>query len=253
MPSRVRSRAFERWRGSSCCEADVLPGGGPPRAIPTCSGVRTCPGWRTRSCLRRLARGRRHAGQPRPAAGWRRLRPRRPLTVRSHPATVPGGEPAPPGRPPAVRVRLHHRRPVDGPARAHRQAGRARRSRRRTPPIPAARRPGRRRTTRRRTPWSTPGLVETRFSPDALVWVAVVFHGTAAWRNHGLIIFRFCFIEHLSSCAGQLPRLVAGSRPPGPPMGARASPRRAPAVRRGFPGRGKGDAQRHRLRRRRRP
>ena len=101
--------------------------------------------------------------------------------------------------------------------------------------------------------WSTPGLVETRFSPDALVWVAVVFHGTAAWRNHGLIIFRFCFIEHLSSCAGQLPRLVAGSRPPGPPMGARASPRRAPAVRRGFPGRGKGDAQRHRLRRRRRP
>ena len=32
--------------------------------------------------------------------------------------------------------------------------------------------------------WSTPGLVETRFSPDALVWVAVVFHGTAAWRNH---------------------------------------------------------------------
>ena len=39
--------------------------------------------------------------------------------------------------------------------------------------------------------WSTPGLVETRFSPDALVWVAVVFHGTAAWRNHGPIIFRF--------------------------------------------------------------
>jgi DNA-binding transcriptional LysR family regulator len=28
--------------------------------------------------------------------------------------------------------------------------------------------------------WITPGLVETRFSPDALVWVAVVFHGTAA-------------------------------------------------------------------------
>jgi transposase len=52
---------------------------------------------------------------------------------------------------------------------------------------------------------STPGLVETGFSPDALVWVAVVFHGTAAWRNPGLIIFRFCFIEHLSSCAVQLP------------------------------------------------
>ena len=28
--------------------------------------------------------------------------------------------------------------------------------------------------------WSAPGLVETRFSPDALVWVAIVFHGTAA-------------------------------------------------------------------------
>jgi hypothetical protein len=63
---------------------------------------------------------------------------------------------------------------------------------------------------RQAKPWSTPGLVETRFSPDALVWVAVVFHGTAAWRNHGLIIFRFCFIEHLSSCAVQLSRLMAG-------------------------------------------
>jgi len=67
--------------------------------------------------------------------------------------------------------------------------------------------------------WSTPGLVETRFSPDALVWVAVVFHGTAAWRNHGLIIFRFCFIEHLSSCAVQLPRLVAGSARQAPHRG----------------------------------
>ena len=66
---------------------------------------------------------------------------------------------------------------------------------------------------------STPGLVETRFSPDALVWVAVVFHGTAAWRNHGLIIFRFCFVEHLSSCAVQLPRLVAGSAARPPPGG----------------------------------
>ena len=68
-------------------------------------------------------------------------------------------------------------------------------------------------------PWQPPGLVETRFSPDALVWVAVVFHGTAAWRNHGLIIFRFCFIEHLSSCAVQLSRLVAGSAPQAPHRG----------------------------------
>jgi hypothetical protein len=28
--------------------------------------------------------------------------------------------------------------------------------------------------------WITLSLVETRFSPDALVWVAVVFHGTLA-------------------------------------------------------------------------
>jgi hypothetical protein len=55
------------------------------------------------------------------------------------------------GRPADIRVRLPHPGPVDGPDPAHHQAGRARRSRRRTPPIPAARRPGRRRTTRRRT------------------------------------------------------------------------------------------------------
>ena len=61
-------------------------------------------------------------------------------------------EPATAGRPADIRVRLHHPGPVDGPGRAHHQAGRARRSRRRTPRIPAARRPGRRRTTRRQTP-----------------------------------------------------------------------------------------------------
>src|SRR6266576_5035885 len=53
------------------------------------------------------------------------------------------------------------------------------------PPGPTG--PGRMRTghrgtehpgdTMKPTLWSTPGLVETRFSPDALVWVAVVFHG----------------------------------------------------------------------------
>ena len=99
--------------------------------------------------LRYLARGRRHARQPHPAPGRRRLRPRRAFTLRSYPAAVPGGEPAPAGRPADIRVRLPHPGPVDGPDPAHHQAGRARRSRRRTPPIPAARRPGRRRTTRR--------------------------------------------------------------------------------------------------------
>ena len=102
--------------------------------------------------------------------------------------------------------------------------------------------------------WSTPSLVETRFSPDALVWVTVVFHGTAAWRNRGLIIFRSCFIEHLSSCAVQLPRLVAGcARQAGPGRGW-ASPRRAPPhCAAGSPGWSRVTLQRHRLRRRRRP
>ena len=43
--------------------------------------------------------------------------------------------------------------------------------------------------------------------------------GTAAWRNHGLIIFPLCFIEHLSSCAVQLPRLVADSARQAAPEG----------------------------------
>ena len=82
--------------------------------------------------------------QPHPAPGRRRLRPRRPPTLRPYPATVPGREPAPPGRPAAVRVRQPDRRPVHDPHRAHHPAGRPRRSRRRTPRRPAARRPGRR-------------------------------------------------------------------------------------------------------------
>ena len=101
--------------------------------------------------------------------------------------------------------------------------------------------------------WITPSLVETRFSPDALVWVTVVFHGTAAWRNHGLIIFRFCFIEHLSSCAVQLPGLVAGSARQAAFRGLGIASSGTLALRCGFPGRVEGDAQRHRLRRRRRP
>ena len=67
------------------------------------------------------------------------------------PPAHPGREPAPPGRPAAVRVRLPDRRPVHGPDHAHHPAGRARRSRRRTPRRPAARRPGRRSPRRRRT------------------------------------------------------------------------------------------------------
>ena len=65
--------------------------------------------------------------------------------------------------------------------------------------------------------------------------------------------FPLCFIEHLSNCAVQLPRLVAGSARQAPPAGPGHLLVGHPALRRGFPGLGKGDAQRHRLRRRRRP
>ena len=101
--------------------------------------------------------------------------------------------------------------------------------------------------------WSTPGLVETRFSPDALVWVAVVFHGTAAWRNHGLIIFPLLFYRTSVQLRCPAAPPGGGLRPARPPAGAWASPRRAPAFAPRVPGLGKGDAQRHRLRRRRRP
>jgi hypothetical protein len=70
-------------------------------------------------------------------------------------------------------------------------------------------------------PWSTPGLVETRFSPDALVWVAVVFHGTAAWRNHGLIIFRSCLSNICPAALPSCPALVAGSARQAPAGGTR--------------------------------
>ena len=80
------------------------------------------PGCRHRRCLGYLQhppRGRRHTRQPHPAPGRRRLRPRRPLTLWPHPAAHPGREPAPPGRPAAVRVRLPDRRPLHGPDHAH--------------------------------------------------------------------------------------------------------------------------------------
>ena len=112
------------------------------------------PGCRHRRCLGHLRhppRGCRRTRQPHPSPGRRRLRPRRPLTLWPHPAAHPGREPAPPGRPAAVRVRLPDRRPLHGPDHAHHKAGRTRRSRRRTPRRPAARRPGRRSPHRRRT------------------------------------------------------------------------------------------------------
>ena len=90
--------------------------------------------------------------------------------------------------------------------------------------------------------WSTPGLVETRFSPDALVWVAVVFHGTAAWRNHGLIIFSAFVLSNI--CPAALSSCPAWWRaaPARPARGVGHLLVGHPALRRGFPGLVKGDA-----------
>ena len=96
--------------------------------------------------------------------------------------------------------------------------------------------PGRRRV------WSTPSLVETRFSPDALVWVTVVFHGTAAWRNHGLIIFPLLFYRTSVQLRCPAAPPGGGLRPPGRPGGLGHLLVGHPALRRGFPGLVKGDA-----------
>jgi hypothetical protein len=96
-------------------------------------------------------------------------------------------------------------------------------------------------------------LVETRFSPDALVWVAVVFHGTAAWRNHGLIIFRFLFYRtsvQLHCPAGPAWWRAPPARPPPRGLGHLLVGHLLCAA--GSPGWSRVTLQRHRLRRRRR-
>ena len=101
--------------------------------------------------------------------------------------------------------------------------------------------------------WSTPGLVETRFSPDALVWVAVVFHVTAAWRNHGLIIFRFLFYRTSVQLRCPAAPPGGGLRPPGRPRGLGHLLVGHLLCAAGSPGWSRVTLQRHRLRRRRRP
>ena len=101
--------------------------------------------------------------------------------------------------------------------------------------------------------WSTPSLVETRFSPDALVWVTVVFHGTAAWRNHGLIIFPLLFYRTSVQLRCPAARLMAGSARQASPRGLGISSSGTPHCAAGSPGWSRVTLQRHRLRRRRRP
>ena len=80
-------------------------------------------------------------------------------------------------------------------------------------------------------------------SPQMLLsgW-AVVFHGTAAWRNHGLIIFPLLFYRtSVQLCCPAAPP-GGGLRPPGRPGGVGHLLVGHPALRRGFPGLVKGDA-----------
>ena len=74
------------------------------------------------------------------------------------------------GPPGPVREQRHRLRPARAPMIFRTGQGQRRQ------PVPGL--PGHRQQLA--AGWSTPGLVETRFSPDALVWVTVVFHGTAA-------------------------------------------------------------------------
>ena len=78
--------------------------------------------------------------------------------------------------------------------------------------------------------------------PDALVWVTVVFHGTAAWRNHGLIIFPLLFYRTSVQLRCPAAPPGGGLRPPGRPGGLGHLLVGHPALRRGFPGLVKGDA-----------
>ena len=77
-----------------------------------------------------------------------------------------------------------------------------------------------------------------------LVWVTVVFHGTAAWRNHGLIIFPLLFYRTSVQLRCPSARLIAGLCPARKSPGAGyllvGHPRLAPRVPRAGSGRGRG-------------
>src|SRR5216684_970859 len=91
-------------------------------------------------------------------------------------------------------------------------------------------------------------------SPQMLLsgW-AVVFHGTAAWRNHGLIIFPLLFYRTSVQLRCPAARLVAGCARQAAPGGLGISSSGTPHCAAGSPGWSRVTLQRHRLRRRRRP
>ena len=136
---RQQLSGVRRQRRRSCRRPD-------PRLVPH----------QPRGCCRRRVGGRgraadhrRRARQPHPAPSRRRIRPRRPRAVRAHPAAHPGREPAPPGRPAHLRLRVPHPRQVVRAAETDRPARRARRGNRSAAPGTAARPPGPGRAPRR--------------------------------------------------------------------------------------------------------
>jgi TIR domain len=87
-----------------------------------------------------------------------------------------------------------------------------------------------------------------------VVWVACCLPRYRRLTEPRVIIFPLLFIEHLSSCAVLMSHVIGRRRHATPPgRGRYLLVGQPPGLRRGFPGQVKGDAQRHRLRRRRRP
>ena len=102
-------------------------------------------------------------------------------------------------------------------------------------------------------PWSTPGLVETRFSPDALIWVALSSTVPPSGGTVGLIIFPLLFYRTSVQLRCPSARLMPGSARPGSPRGLGISSSGTRFCAAGSPGWSRVTLQRHRLRRRRRP
>ena len=94
-----------------------------------------------------------------------------------------------------------------------------------------------------------------RLDSPQMLWSGWLLSSTVppSGGTAGLIIFPLLFYRTSVQLRCPSARLMPGSARPGSPQGLGISSSGTPVLRRGFPGLVKGDAQRHRLRRRRRP